>query len=70
MERKIFNSVDSRIKRDLDSEFKSYTWWLHSADILLDDRDPHQYLGYVDFFNHLNSIFPGCYMDILPACTI
>ena len=70
MERKIFNSVDSRIKRDLDSEFKSYTWWLHSADILLDDRDPHQYLGYVHFTSHIGQIFPDYSFGISPACTI
>ena len=70
MEQKIFNSVESRIRCNLDSEFKFYSWWLRSTDIIVDDRDPHQYLGYVDFFNNLNSIYPGCYMGILPVCTI
>ena len=70
MKRKIFNSAESRIKHDLDSKFKFYSWWLRSADIIVDDRDPHQYLGYVDFFNNLNSIFSSCSMGILPACTI
>ena len=70
MEQKIFNLVDSRTRRNLDLEFKFHSWWLRSVDICLDDRDPHHYLGYIDLFNNLNSIFSSCSMGILPACTI
>ena len=56
------------IKCNLD--LQPCSWWLRSFDILLDDRDPHQYPGYVDFFNHLNSIFSSCSIGILPVCAI
>ena len=68
MEQKIFNSDKPRIKCNLN--FISRSWWLRSANIIVDNRYSYNYLGYVDFFNNLNSIYPGCYMGILPVCTI
>ena len=63
MERKIFNSRESRIKRDLD--LTPCCWWLRSRE-----GTSYSYQGYVYFIGNIAYTL-GTYSDgIVPICAI
>ena len=68
MERKIFNSDNSRIKFPFD-EPESCSWWIRSA---------YRWTCAIGYINSINSIsynypgynYPGYFYRITPVCTI
>ena len=69
MDQKIFNSRESRIKRDLD--LTPCCWWLRSSvRSFYKWRDTRFFVGYVDFHGALDYGRPYYNYGALPICAI
>ena len=76
MERKIFNSYESRLKSSFD-DFTPYAWWLRSTcntyppgSIESKYLQFYTYTGYVSVISYICYDTPDHYYYITPVCSI